>query len=932
LKTALDAAAEENKRLVDEAERHAMEQLQAAAESTDQLEELRKGTEELRRSRDDLQSTADALRIENAELRAEVEAHGSATSEHGQALEEMKHAYDVSLGDKDARLAELERALEDKASRLTAAEREAENLRDEVKSVQEALKTLESSNQAIEEKLEARKRAYAELEKTANYWQVQVESTRKEAEAHAKEQRDASEQKVLSLSLQLQETEAALTAGKAELADMQTRLVAAEEECTRIRNDSDMRIEELREEVARSKAAADGLQISTAQASGAHEESLRNKDESIAELEGIIGENISVIAKKELAEKSLKAQVEQLQMAIEETESERCALLAKLKEQEASRAELETEKAMLQTQLAGAEQRREEAATSLESAIREKETLANQLAESSAADADVRDLQHRLQQLSAEMSGLQQKCSSLSGENQQYSKQNGEMSAMLAREREDTQRKLEAAEASRTAYEKRLKEQDQQLQASKSRLHQAESQLQHMRKGLSERDVEAEQVRTSLTEQYQKKCEEVDELESRARQQEETLTEEIHELRKTLQDQASGQERLRDIQRELDAAVTQKKSLESENLNLREDVARKSEEMHARALQLEALIKASEGDLRAAQERASVSEEKASREALALESALEEHQSTLSKLADVHRETLEAAVREATERAEANTRSDLEQRVSELTSAEAGARRRLEAVDARCEGLERDLAEARATVRAREIELETERTASLKAGGSSATNDRFREEVEEARRLVDELTSEKSVLHETAGALQEELSVLQRENKELRRSLAAKEQLLSAPRALAANGRSSQIGDSPIQYRDSPSRVSYAKIHVRQLQETLEEERKILTSLTREHEDLLMLLTQQELEKAALKDGLLAAGGRTAVDAAMHTAATTAMRRFGVFVDESGVRQGPPPAMRTTPLRHRASAETPPRPGFRRSPLANGSQRINQDG
>eukprot|EP00975_Prorocentrum_lima_P021868 4605370-Prorocentrum_lima.AAC.1 len=40
------------------------------------------------------------------------------------------------------------------------------------------------------------------------------------------------------------------------------------------------------------------------------------------------------------------------------------------------------------------------------------------------------------------------------------------MSAMLAREREDTQRKLEAAEASRTAYEKRLKEQDQQLQVS----------------------------------------------------------------------------------------------------------------------------------------------------------------------------------------------------------------------------------------------------------------------------------------------------------------------------------------------------------------------------------------------------------------------------------------------------------------------------------
>ena len=64
----------------------------------------------------------------------------------------------------------------------------------------------------------------------------------------------------------------------------------------------------------------------------------------------------------------------------------------------------------------------------------------------------------------------------------------------------------------------------------------------------------------------------------------------------------------------------------------------------------------------------------------------------------------------------------------------------------------------------------------------------------------------------------------------------------------------------------------------------IQEERQLYQELLAEHDDLLALLAQQDLEKASLYEALMNIAGQTAVDAAIQEAEDKAVKKFGTYV------------------------------------------------
>lgn len=64
----------------------------------------------------------------------------------------------------------------------------------------------------------------------------------------------------------------------------------------------------------------------------------------------------------------------------------------------------------------------------------------------------------------------------------------------------------------------------------------------------------------------------------------------------------------------------------------------------------------------------------------------------------------------------------------------------------------------------------------------------------------------------------------------------------------------------------------------------IQEERQLYQELLAEHDDLLALLAQQDLEKASLYQALMNVAGQTAVDAAIQEAEDKAVKQFGTYV------------------------------------------------
>ena len=71
-----------------------------------------------------------------------------------------------------------------------------------------------------------------------------------------------------------------------------------------------------------------------------------------------------------------------------------------------------------------------------------------------------------------------------------------------------------------------------------------------------------------------------------------------------------------------------------------------------------------------------------------------------------------------------------------------------------------------------------------------------------------------------------------------------------------------------------------------ELKSELDDERRMYRELEEEHEDLLALLAQQELEKNAIRDKLLEVAGNDAVSLARKLAERQCLTRFGTFIPE----------------------------------------------
>jgi hypothetical protein len=64
----------------------------------------------------------------------------------------------------------------------------------------------------------------------------------------------------------------------------------------------------------------------------------------------------------------------------------------------------------------------------------------------------------------------------------------------------------------------------------------------------------------------------------------------------------------------------------------------------------------------------------------------------------------------------------------------------------------------------------------------------------------------------------------------------------------------------------------------------IQEERQLYQELLAEHDDLLALLAQQDLEKRSLQEALLGIAGQSAIDAAIQNAEANAVQQFGKYV------------------------------------------------
>lgn len=64
----------------------------------------------------------------------------------------------------------------------------------------------------------------------------------------------------------------------------------------------------------------------------------------------------------------------------------------------------------------------------------------------------------------------------------------------------------------------------------------------------------------------------------------------------------------------------------------------------------------------------------------------------------------------------------------------------------------------------------------------------------------------------------------------------------------------------------------------------IQEERQLYLELLAEHDDLLALLAQQDLEKRSLHDALMDVGGHSVVEAAIQKAEANAVKKFGTYV------------------------------------------------
>ena len=115
---------------------------------------------------------------------------------------------------------------------------------------------------------------------------------------------------------------------------------------------------------------------------------------------------------------------------------------------------------------------------------------------------------------------------------------------------------------------------------------------------------------------------------------------------------------------------------------------------------------------------------------------------------------------------------------------------------------------------------------------------------------------------------------------------------LEDAKAAAAHAKASGNVDIPFTPQKPSSSSSrapsprVADVTTPDLRAELAEEQRMFRDLEDEHEDLLALLAQQELEKNAIRDKLLETAGEDAYEMARKVAERQCLSRFGIYVPE----------------------------------------------
>jgi len=98
------------------------------------------------------------------------------------------------------------------------------------------------------------------------------------------------------------------------------------------------------------------------------------------------------------------------------------------------------------------------------------------------------------------------------------------------------------------------------------------------------------------------------------------------------------------------------------------------------------------------------------------------------------------------------------------------------------------------------------------------------------------------------------------------------------------NSESMSSVDGDNEYKDTDMDADETYSYIAELKDAVKEERESYQDLLTEHEDLLALLAQQDLERASLQAALSDVGGENAVERAVTEAEEKAVEQFGKYI------------------------------------------------
>jgi len=262
----------------------------------------------------------------------------------------------------------------------------------------------------------------------------------------------------------------------------------------------------------------------------------------------------------------------------------------------------------------------------------------------------------------------------------------------------------------------------------------------------------------------------------------------------------------------------------------------------------------------------------------------------------------------------AQSSAKVEQRVRSLLSAQLSKneteviveRELRQAAESELSEKKNELRELKSLLESKESEIKKERTTKLgnvpddkdkeilnkKLQCISAQHEELRQQNSRLRAQLEDLTATKNKITEQCQALEIELRRIQRE-KRFDENVSAEVVRLrynSSSICKNANGmvspQSASVNFSQPEHELFHHELSVEEMWdvVMELKESMKEERSLYRELLTEHEDLLALLAQQDLERSGLRSALASLGGESAVEDAMREAEEYAVDRFGEFV------------------------------------------------